>query len=295
MQRKILLDTDIGDDIDDAVCLAYLLAHRDCDLLGVTTVTETAGCHRAALASMLCRAAGRDVPILPGTTGPLLIDRRDSYAPQQPALRRWPHQTDFPCGEALPFMRRTIRENPGQVTLVAIGPLTNLALLFAADPELPGMLAGLYMMCGVFEKRGLVADDAEWNARSDPHATAMVYRAARDAPVCRSIGLDVTHDVALGRDACYERFAGERHAALHDLFDLYFTWSDRIIFHDALAAACVFDPSLCGFARGRVAVETYSRSMAGLTRWTADAAGPHEVATRVDSERFFDHYFAVFQ
>ena len=65
MPIKLLLDTDIGSDIDDAVCLAYLLAQPACDLLGITTVSGEAD-HRAMLASALCRVAGRDVPIFPG-------------------------------------------------------------------------------------------------------------------------------------------------------------------------------------------------------------------------------------
>ena len=72
---KVLLDTDIGSDIDDAVCLAYLLAQPDCELLGVTTVTGE-GQRRAMLASALCREAGQDVPIYIGAEQPLLIEQR---------------------------------------------------------------------------------------------------------------------------------------------------------------------------------------------------------------------------
>src|SRR5690554_7457254 len=81
MTTKVLLDTDIGSDIDDAVCLAYLLAHPDCDLLGITTVTGE-GTRRAMLASALCRVANRDVPIYIGAETPLLIDQRQPNAPR---------------------------------------------------------------------------------------------------------------------------------------------------------------------------------------------------------------------
>ena len=67
----MLLDTDIGNDIDDAVCLAYLLAQPRCELLGITTVTAAPDL-RAGLASVLCRNAGRDVPIYPGAADPLV-------------------------------------------------------------------------------------------------------------------------------------------------------------------------------------------------------------------------------
>jgi purine nucleosidase len=87
MSTKVLLDTDIGSDIDDAVCLAYLLAHPECDLLGITTVSGQP-VERAQLASALCKVAGKDVPIYPGTADPLLIPQRQTRARQSAALPR---------------------------------------------------------------------------------------------------------------------------------------------------------------------------------------------------------------
>src|SRR5579859_3158827 len=149
---KVLLDTDIGSDIDDAVCLAYLLAQPRCDLLGITTVTGEARA-RAMLASAICQVAGRSVPIVPGAEAPLLIAQRQPHAPQAAALDRWEHTRSFPAGGAVPFLRETIRAHPGEVTLLAIGPLTNVALLFALDAEIPRLLHSLVLMCGVFTNR----------------------------------------------------------------------------------------------------------------------------------------------
>ncbi len=81
MSVKILLDTDIGTDIDDAVCLAYLLANPDCDLLGITTVTGEP-VKRAMLASALCRIAGKKIPVYPGSADPLLIPQLQLKAGQ---------------------------------------------------------------------------------------------------------------------------------------------------------------------------------------------------------------------
>jgi inosine-uridine nucleoside N-ribohydrolase len=145
MAVKVLLDTDIGSDIDDAVCLAYLLAQPECDLLGITTVSGEAE-RRAMLASALCKVAGRSTPIFPGVEAPLLAGQRQPRAPQAEALRRWEHDQTFPHGQALEFMRQTIRRHPGDVTLLAIGPLTNVALLSAADPEIPAPLKSLVLM-----------------------------------------------------------------------------------------------------------------------------------------------------
>src|SRR5687767_919361 len=107
---KVILDTDIGSDIDDAICLAYLLAQPACELLGITTVSGEP-VERAKLASALCKAAGQDVPIYPGAEQPLISVQRQPRSQQSAMLDRWPHETDFPRYEAVEFLRRTIRAN----------------------------------------------------------------------------------------------------------------------------------------------------------------------------------------
>src|SRR6266498_3546888 len=148
---KVLLDTDIGTDVDDAVCLAYLLSHPDCELLGITTVTGEA-VKRASLASVLCRAVGKDIPIYPGAEHPIQGEQRQLLAQQATALPRWPHETNFPMNQAVDFLANTIRFHPGEVTLLTIGPLTNIGLLFSAHPDVPDLLAGLVMMGGNFDE-----------------------------------------------------------------------------------------------------------------------------------------------
>src|SRR5512141_3256451 len=100
MTTKIILDTDIGSDIDDAVCLAYLLAQPQCELLGITTVSGEPE-KRAAMASAQCRAAGVQIPIYPGAPLTLLNGQRQPECSQAFALDRWPHQAEFPPGEAV--------------------------------------------------------------------------------------------------------------------------------------------------------------------------------------------------
>jgi inosine-uridine nucleoside N-ribohydrolase len=292
MGVKVLLDTDIGSDIDDAVCLAYLLANPECDLLGITTVTGEAQA-RAAMASAQCRVAGRDVPIFPGREEPLLIEQRQPNAPQAAALDRWPHEASFPTGQAVEFLRTTIRANPGEVTLLAIGPLTNVAALFAADAEIPSLLRALVLMCGVFTNRQPGQGPLEWNALLDPTAAAIVYRAR--PPIHRSIGLDVTTQVRLPAQVVRERFqSAPLLRPVLDFAEVWFKQAETITFHDPLAAATIFDDAICGFESGQVEVELASARLAGHTHWTPKPDGPHEAALKVDSSRFFDHYFSFF-
>ena len=147
--EKVLFDTDIGTDIDDALALAYLLCQKECDLLGVTTVSGDVVA-RAKLASAVIKRSGKDIPIYPGASGCIATPQIEPYVPQAAMLDKFEHETVFPTGEAVEFMRRTIRENPGEVNLIAVGPMTNLALLFMVDEEIPSLLKSVNLMCGRF-------------------------------------------------------------------------------------------------------------------------------------------------
>lgn len=298
MPIKILLDTDIGSDIDDAVCLAYLLANPECDLLGVTTVTGEAE-RRAQMASALCAVAGKKIPIYPGREEPLLPGLAwQPKAPQASALSRWAHDEYFPKGKAIEFLSQTIRANPGEVILLTIGPLTNAAALFAVDAEIPSLLKGLVMMCGVFTNRQAGVGPLEWNAMLDPVATAIVYRSL--VKIHRSIGLDVTTQVTMPAAEVRNRFQTPLLRPVLDFAEVWFQHANQITFHDPLAAATIFDDELCTFERGRVDVELKSERLLGMTHWSGaninlpTAAGPHEIALGVKPQRFIDHYFSMF-
>jgi purine nucleosidase len=289
MTIKVIHDTDIGSDIDDAVALAYLLAQPECELVGVTTVTGNTN-HRAMLASALCKVAGKQIPIYPGAAEPLVVPQRQPHVPQAAALERWPHETQFPQDQAVEFLRQTIRANPGEIVLLATGPMTNIAQLFQADPEIPSLLKALVMMCGV------VSDDevkVEWNVICDPHASAVTYQT--QAPVHRSIGLQVTRLVRMPAAQVRERFQTPLLQPVLNFAEVWFGSVEEIIFHDPLAAATVFDDKICKFERGCVEVDLQHPILMGRTVWTpGDSTSPHEVAMEVDAERFFDHYFSVF-
>ena len=132
-RELVLLDTDIGSDIDDSLCLAYLLHEPRCDLLGITTVTGDTK-KRASCCDAVCRAAGRtDVPIHPGATDVLLSGPGQPDVPRFAGLQgRHAFRTDWPEHLAVDFLRHTIHTHPGEITLLGIGPLTNIALLCLA-------------------------------------------------------------------------------------------------------------------------------------------------------------------
>jgi len=291
MGQKVLLDTDIGSDIDDAVCLAYLLGNPACELLGITTVTGDT-VQRASMASVLCKIAGKKIPIHPGQRHPLIIEERQPNVPQTAALTKWDHDTKFSSGEAVEFLRETIRANPGEVTLLGIGPMTNVAALFAADEEIPRLLKSLVLMCGVFSNRIANLPQREWNAMLDPEASVVVYRAA--APIHRSIGLDVTLQVTMPAAEVRKKFQAPLLRPVLDFAEVWFEHAEVITFHDPLAATTIFDETICGFERGQVDVELKSERLAGSTLWTPKSDGRHEMAAKVNAPKFFEHYFNFF-
>lgn len=296
MATKLLLDTDIGSDIDDAVAIAYLLGREDCDLLGITTVTgDTA--KRAALADLLCLRAGRaDVQVVAGLRDPLGEGPGQPLVPQFDAVATQVRSMDFGNANgnvAIEFLADRIRSSPGQVTLLAIGPLTNVATLFQRHPDTAAALGRLVLMCGSFGVGSSTnLPEREWNALCDPLSTELVFGTAVPGGLL-SVGLDVTLCCKMPAEECRRDFnaLGPLYRTVAEMAEVWFESASQITFHDPLAAAMIFDPSLCKTVRGKVSVVADGIEKAGQTLWRAEPEGPHAVCAQVDSQRFFEHFF----
>jgi len=284
---KVLLDTDIGSDIDDALALAYLLKEPRCELMGVTTVSGEANL-RAEMCSAVCHNIGRaNVPIHVGCDRAMLLDLPQKHAPQAAALGAWQRRAFATNNTAIEFMRATIRANPGEISLFAIGPTTNLGVLFATDPELPALVKEVVLMCGMF-----FIPAGEWNAINDPHATAVTYGNTFHAKPPRhvSYGIDVTGKCVWSAAECRERFRNiPVLAPVRDFAEVWFERAPHITFHDPLAAVCIFHPDICKYATGEVNVSLHEPTL-GWTVFRHKENGPHQVAFEVDVPRFFDTF-----
>ncbi|AIE86802.1 Inosine/uridine-preferring nucleoside hydrolase [Fimbriimonas ginsengisoli Gsoil 348] len=279
----ILLDTDPGSDIDDALALAYLLREPRCELIGVTTVTGDVA-KRAAIVEIICGAFGReDVPIHCGASDTLAGGPGQPRVPQYDAIAHLPHRMDRPQNTAVDYLRETIRSRPGEITLLSIGPFTNLAILFALDPEIPKLLKGLISMGGCFDRPG-----CEWNALCDPYATvATIMRSARQTWV----GLDVTMQCQMAPEEVRAKFAKPPLDVLLLMAERWFQDANKITFHDPLAAAVIFHPELCRYSDGLVVARMTED---GLRTEFTPGMGGHRIATEVDVAPFFEEYFGVF-
>ena len=303
MERvPVLLDTDIGTNVDDALALLYLLRQPRCELLGVTTVSGDVR-KRAACAAVMCRGGGReDVPVHAGAPGPLLMGAGQPGVPLYEAVARHVASPELIPATAVEFLRTTIRGRPGEITLLTIGPLTNVALLFALDPEIPSLLRAIFSMAGVYFPH---EKPVETNVRADPVAAAIVLRATgREGAVPHTlVGLNVTTRCVLSADDLRMRL-GPATPPADVALEMLDAWSKRtrqVALHDPLAAALVFEPGLCTYEHGAARVDITrpgdeaARTFFAPAKALPDPSRPfgQRVAKGVKVRAFFDHYFAT--
>ena len=283
--EKILLDTDIGGDIDDAICLAYLLKEPKCDLLGITTVCGESE-KRASVADAICKAAGRSVPIVAGldsTLQPMPVYPTPDGAV---ALANWEHD-DFQKGDAPAFLYEKIRENPGEVTLIAIGNMTNVATMFQEHPDAPSLLKGLFVMNGYFGEEKLPDPYWNWNSWADPLASKIVFAAL--ISIHRAVPLEVTDMLTIEAERASKLLRADSRMmkAVFDFGNAWLESSNKLTLHDPLVAVSVFYPDICQFEQGFVTVETEKTEDMGGTHFITNANGNIEIATSVEKDRFY--------
>ena len=317
--HRIILDTDVamgapGSDIDDGFAMALAVDLPDQSLELVTTVNGNTDVETSTLLAvdLLARLGRSDVPAVQGAAAPLLRPLHDHPARDRVAgvRERLADRTPAP-GRAATAIVDHVMANPGEISLIAIGPLTNVALALALEPGLSGAVKEIVVMGGIFLRTSRVlAMPGEFNIWIDPEAAAIVLNCG--APL-RFIGLDVTLQVQLGRpDADRLRATGRPFASYAG--DCAHAWIDYLKdaypgrdfhaapMHDPLAVAVVSRPHLVTWRPARVAVEVRSDITRGVT--VADlltSRHPPEpnclVATEVDSaafiEFFLNHVYAL--
>ncbi|MCX6620094.1 MAG: nucleoside hydrolase [Acidobacteria bacterium] len=287
----ILFDTDIGGDIDDALALALALQSPELDVRGVTTVSDDT-IQRTRLAWKELGLYGRqDIPLATGARDGLF----------KPGDFRPPGQYKALTGadvapraalerRAAEFLVETLLRSPEKLTLVPVGPLTNIALALKLEPAIKPKIERIVLMGGAFNLL-----KAEYNIVRDSAAAEIVFQSG--VPIT-AVGLDVTMQCRLeGRDLDRIRDASSPSAAF--LWQLIEFWRNRNpnqypILHDPLAVAVVFLPDLVETSAGHVTVEYASPVTDGITLFRPDnSAGAKGsaatlVARKVNARRFLD-------
>ncbi len=293
----MILDCDPGH--DDAIALLLALASPELDLLGVTTVhgNQTVEKTTANAIRVLDLVGRADVPVAAGADRPLVRELvvashvHGESGLDGPAL---PAPSRAAIGEsALAFLEHTIASSPAPVTLVATGPLTNVAQLLE---QTGGVNLERIVVMGGSIAEGNMTPAAEFNIWADPEAAAVVFASPLDTTM---IGLDVTHR-AVTTPALQARLrdTGEVGAFVADLIDFFavyhretYGWEGAPI-HDAVAVAHVVRPGLVTTVRRNVEIELVSELCRGRTvvdRWTRTARPRNaHVGIDLDTAAFFD-------
>lgn len=276
-KTPILLDTDIGTDIDDAFALALIVRSPELELLGVTTVSGDTEARARLAAKFLWESGFRRVPVVAGEPGkPLPIDQaRWAKGFRSPQLQP---------GSAVDFLDATLRRQAGKITIVAIGPLSNIAVLLQKDPAISKKINQIVLMGGsIHHGYGeSTTPVAEYNIASDPVAAQAVFRSGVHIVMAP---LDVTAMLQLHAAARHRVFTNATPIA-DALAILYKLWNHRTpILFDPMAVAMLIDPALCQTKPLNVGVDSN-----GFTR-VVDSQPPNAtVALETDPAKFFEFY-----
>jgi len=273
VKPELLIDTDPG--IDDA--LAILMAHANADVAGLTVVGGNVGlAHTTRNALKLVETLGADTPVFPGSASPLVVAAPDAGFVHGAdgfgdtgyfSAARMPEEE-----HAAHAIVRLARERPGELTLVALAPLTNLALALKLDPTLPSRVARLVVMGGAVTVRGNMPHmpAAEFNIGFDPEAAHVVFSAWPMFDL-------VDWEACLRHTLDFERFEatltrGDARARFYDAISRKTRAFNKtrgrpgVVAADALAMAVALDPGIVTKAETRhVAVELHGALTRGAT------------------------------
>jgi purine nucleosidase len=299
--HKIIIDCDPG--IDDALALAFAAGHPGLDLRGITTVAGNVGLDKTTANALRVRdfTGMTDVPVVAGCPAPLLrppLHARDVHGDSGLGAASIPAASSGPAdGHAVDFLASATAAEPGQITLIAIGPLTNVALALRRYPEFVSQVRNLVIMGGS-AGRGNVTPAAEFNIAADPEAAAIVFSAGWTVTM---VGLDVTLQArasaavrdrmrGLGRladELVLPSLAGYRNASRGPASKP----ADGPAVHDVCAVASVAAPELLTCLPSRVEVETAGRWTSGMTVTDFNGADDQcnaRVAMAIDVGAFWD-------
>ncbi len=280
-RTPVLLDTDIGTDIDDAWALAYTLTRDDFDLTAVT-ITDGDTPARARVAAKVLFLTGRkDVPVAVGRRTPV-PDRIDFQF-------QWAEDFTASSPTATPAADEIVaqaRKHPGELVLMAVGPLQNVADALRKEPRLPQLVKRLVLMSGCVygSKWGLVA---EWNVKQAVDDARLVYAAGFPLTI---VPLDSTSKVVLAQ-AERERLRKHQSPLTTAIEALYRLWLEKpdqqMILHDQLAIAEAAHP---GEFFGRIETLPLVVDEKGFTRVDRKHGKPVQVALEPKRDAFMEHY-----
>jgi len=271
MPKKIIIDTDPG--VDDAMAIFFALRSPELDVIGLTTIFGNVHTDLATTNALrLLEIAGRpDIPVAKGADNPLAVPFGGPVPyvhgdDGQGNLHLPPPQTHAIAQTAAAFIIEQIMAAPGEITLVPVGPLTNIALALRLEPRIAQHVKEVVLMGGNALCPGNASPAAEANIHNDPEAADVVFGAGWPVTM---VGLDVTHKVNMTPEdlALYAKAQNPmaQHVArivpfYRSFFEATTPGIQGIYVHDSSAVAYAIDPSLFTVKRWPVRVETQGLS-----------------------------------
>ena len=281
----VLFDTDIGTDIDDAYALAQILHSPELKLLGVTTVSGDAVA-RARLAAKLLTVSGRpEIPVFAGTS------TKTQYMAQTEWAKGFTSPSLHESG-GVAFLREQVNAHPGEITIIAVGELTNVAALLASEPGIGAKIKAISLMGGAV-RRGYAPGskpEPEWNIKSNAMAAQVVFTSGVPLLVAP---LDSTADLKLTPEGRVKIFScgtplNDALAALNSIWRHTNTWKgENPTLFDNLAVALVATPDIAPLTALHIEVEAD-----GLTRAIEGRPSNARVALTCDSAAFLQYFTA---
>ncbi|CAN6995896.1 hypothetical protein BRARA_E00848 [Brassica rapa] len=308
-REKLIIDTDPG--IDDSMAIMMAFQTPELDILGLTTVfgnVQTQDATRNAL--LLCEIAGfHDLPVAEGSSEPLKggIPRVADFVHGKNGLGDV--SVPSPCRKkcdksAAEFLVEKVSQYPGEVTVLALGPLTNLAIAIKRDSSFASKVKKIVILGGAFFSLGNVNPAAEANIYNDPEAADVVFTCGADITV---VGINITTQLMLSDDdlLALRESKGKHAKLLSDMCKFYRDWHVKsdgvygVYLHDPVSFVAVVRPDLFTYKKGVVRVETQGICVGhtlmdqGLKRWNGSnpwvGYSPVSVAWTVDVDGVLEY------
>ncbi|OUS76196.1 hypothetical protein B1748_13085 [Paenibacillus sp. MY03] len=287
--KRIIIDTDIGSDPDDSVALALAMRSPELQIEGITTVYGDVDL-RARLAKKMLRLGEKaDIPIYTGISPSLLRNREVWWGGHEGEGVLEGGEPTESAGHAVDFIIEKIMNNPGQITVIAIGPLANVAAALIREPAIATNVKQILMMGGVTRlgKGGASLPVLEHNIKCDPEAASVVF--ASGAPIVM-VGLDVTMHVNIHRSEVQQlsRSTSPLNQAVSEMLGRWLDICQRdfTAMHDPIAVSYLLDDAVLQTERMNVTVEYDLRHPSGMTVAVPSETGNVQVCLGVNSERF---------
>lgn len=285
---KIILDTDIGSNIDDSLALFYLLKKCPQQILAVSTVSSQAF-PRSEFAKLMIRSLSLDIPVLTGMEKSIdgkVMENQLSITGTPLYLQKEPKDSDFP--QPWTFYKKMTELYPGKINLIAIGPLTNIAHFIQKYPKSCAKLNSIRIMAGKFADFQGYHKSIETNAAMDPVALKIVLEKAE----CRVfiIPVNITYIASVNPDFLGMAPESEGMSILKRQLSSFLSKGRPVILHDPVVAASLYSDFL-EYSNGFIDVNTSGEAELGLTTFLPDKKmNKRFIAKSLNLNKFFDEF-----